>query len=443
MGFILGFLVKAPRGTRDILPGESYKWEYVIKILEEQAKLFGFVRVRTPVFENEELYVRSSGSDSDVVKKEMYTFLDKSGRSLALRPEGTAGVVRSFLQNGVLVTFPLAVKAYYTETCFRYERPQNCRYREFTQFGVEVFGSDSCLADVEVVLLAISIFNRLGVSDKIVLSINSIGCGECRKNYTSVVRKYFGKKSSYLCSDCIGRLKSNPMRILDCKVESCGEIARGVPSILDYICEECSDKFQRFKDGLDNVGVDYVVDPTVVRGLDYYTGVVFEIVYRSTSGLLLTVCGGGRYDSLLEQLGGDRTPALGFGIGIDRLLFLVEDAKIDIRESCGPDIFFAYIDYNCAAFCLRLVKELTDIGVSAQLDITQSRSLMSQIKYANRKQAKFLAVVGYDEINEGVLSVKNLKTRQSIRLNVDGAFCDNFLNLLGESNKNAEFDRFC
>ncbi len=408
-------------------------WDFVLKTMEDQAKLFGFTRVRTPVFECEELYVGSSGAGSDVVSKEMYTFLDKSGRRLALRPEGTAGVARAVIQDGALSRYPLPLKVFYIMPCYRYEKPQNCRYREFTQFGVEVFGSDSCMADTETMMLAFSIFRELCLAEKTVLKINSVGCSRCREGYISAIKGYFSKKFSYLCDDCTTRLRSNPMRILDCKVDTCKGIVKGAPSILDFICEDCADHFYGVKDCLNAVGIDYVVDPSVVRGLDYYTGVVFELDYRSSSGTFVTICGGGRYDTLLEKLGGGMTPALGFGIGVDRLLVSLEDSEIDIKKAPGPDIFFAYTDRQCAAFCLSLVKELRLRKICAQLDVKGDRSVSAQIKYAAKKGARFFSVVGGNELSDGKLILKNMKTSQSFTLDIGDDFCDNVLNLLKRS----------
>ena len=305
--------IKAPRGTQDILPGDAYKWEEVENILLSTAKAYGYREVRTPVFEATELFQRGVGDTTDVVQKEMYTFEDKGGRSITLRPEGTAGAVRAAVEHGLL-NDALPLQLCYTTSCYRYEKPQAGRLREFHQFGVECFGSKEPIADARLILLARRIFDAFGL-ENIRLELNSIGCPHCRKHYYEALREYFGAHRQQLCDTCKGRLEKNPMRILDCKNPACKELAAGAPVILDYLCEECKEHFEKVKEYLDISDIPFTVNPRIVRGLDYYTKTEFEFVCEQI-GAQGTVLGGGRYDGLVEELGGKSVPALGFGMGL-------------------------------------------------------------------------------------------------------------------------------
>lgn len=419
----MSFLIKSPRGTRDVFVEESYAWNFVLDIMKKQAKLYGFTQVRTPVFEYTELFSRSSGEDSDVVQKEMYTFLDRSGRSLTLRPEGTAGVARAVLELGTLATSSMPCKLFYILPCYRYERPQAGRLREFTQFGVEVFGTTSPLADANILLLAGSIFKALGLSSRVNLKINSVGCRNCRKSYVENLKNYLMENIYDLCPTCVERLKTNPMRVLDCKEESCIELAKSVPSVLEFICANCREHFSELKSLLDSLGVKYIVDNTIVRGLDYYTGTVFEFIFKEEDAEPLTLCGGGRYDDLIEQLGGASTPALGFGIGIDRLMWILEDSFEGPRlpKMPGPDVYIVSADAESKATCLDFARKLVNCGIYAECDIMQ-RSLASQLKHANKLNAKYSIVIGKNEIKENCAFLKNMSTGTKIKVKLDESF---------------------
>lgn len=420
----MSFLIKSPRGTRDVFVEESYSWDFVLNIIKRQAKLYGFTQVRTPVFEYTELFSRSSGEDSDVVQKEMYTFLDRSGRSLTLRPEGTAGVARAVLELGTLVTCSMPCKLFYIIPCYRYERPQAGRLREFTQFGVEIFGTSSSLADAEVLLFASSIFKSLGLSDKVKLRINSVGCRECRRSYVENLKSYLMENIYDLCSTCVERLKTNPMRVLDCKNESCINVAGKAPSVLEFICSKCCESFNELKSLLDSLDVKYIVDNTIVRGLDYYTGTVFEFVFKEEDAEPLTICGGGRYDDLIEQLGGASTPALGFGIGMDRLMLILEDNADGLRlpKKPGPDVYVVSAEDDSRAKCLEIARNLRNYGMYAECDIMQ-RSLASQLKHANKLSSRFSVVIGKDEIKENFAFLKNMSTGVKTKIKLDENFC--------------------
>ncbi|MDO4458727.1 MAG: histidine--tRNA ligase, partial [Clostridia bacterium] len=334
----MALLTKGPKGTQDLLPKDTAKWQLVEDVMRNEASVHGFGEIRTPVFEHTELFLRGVGDTTDVVEKQMYTFEDKGGRSITLKPEGTAGAVRSFLESGIYNDgYP--VKLYYMTPCYRYEKPQAGRLREFHQFGVEMFGAAEPVADAEVIMLAKNIFDRLGVQN-LTLYINSIGCPECRAKYHQALKDYFGQYKDELCETCNSRLERNPMRILDCKSPICKKIAEGAPKIIDYLCDDCSAHFEGVKSYLDAAGVEYEIDPNIVRGLDYYTRTVFEFVSNDL-GAQSTVCGGGRYDGLVEEMGGKPTPGLGFGMGLERLMLVLEAQKIEFPEDKLCEVFIA------------------------------------------------------------------------------------------------------
>ena len=318
-------LIKSQRGTEDMLPAQSGKWQAVENVMRGEAEIAGFREIRTPVFEDTRLFQRSVGETTDVVQKEMYTFEDKGGRSVTLKPEGTAGAVRAYLEHG-LFNEPMPVKLYYLTPCYRYERAQAGRLREFHQFGVEMLGSPLPAADAEIISFAHGLFDRLCVKN-LTLKINSIGCPDCRAEYKKALTAYFTERKDQLCETCRARLDRNPMRILDCKDPQCAEAAKGAPHILDYLCDDCRKHFDTVQEALGAVGIEYEVDPSIVRGLDYYTRTVFEFV-SGDLGAQSTVCGGGRYDGLVQEMGGSPTPALGFGLGIERLLLVMEAQKV-------------------------------------------------------------------------------------------------------------------
>ncbi len=420
----MALITKAAKGTQDVLPSQSHNLRFVEGILMEIADEFGFKEIRTPVFEHTELFTRSVGDTTDVVQKEMYTFNDKGDRSITLRPEGTAGAARAFLEHG-LYNEPLPQKVCYLTSCYRYEKPQAGRLREFHQFGVECFGAASPAADAEVISLANEIFGFLGVED-IHLEINSIGCPECRKNYHAALKAYFESKKENLCNTCLERLEKNPMRILDCKNPSCKEIAAEAPVVLDYLCDECKAHFEGVQAYLDEMMIPYSINPQIVRGLDYYTRTVFEFVADSI-GAQGTVCGGGRYDGLIEELGGSHMPSLGFGMGIERLLLLLESQGIKLPEAKRPDLYIAPIGEKASLKAAQLVQALRQGGVSAQFDVV-GRSVKAQMKYANKLGAVFTVVLGDDDIAAGKVNVKNMDTGEITEMDLE-EFDEEFLEL--------------
>lgn len=420
----MSLLTKAPRGTGDVLPADSFKNRFVESTMLEIAGNFGFKEIRTPVFEHTELFNRSVGETTDVVQKEMYTFNDNGGRSVTLKPEGTAGAVRAFLEHG-LFNEPMPQKYSYVTPCYRYEKPQAGRLREFHQFGVECFGSADPAQDAEVIALGKSIFDFFGITD-LRLEINSIGCPACRANFQNALKDYFYKNIDSLCETCKGRLERNPMRILDCKSPVCSEIAKGAPKILDYICDDCRDHFSLVQRYLDAMDIAYTVNPTIVRGLDYYTRTVFEFVTGSL-GAQSTVCGGGRYDKLVEELGGSSVPACGFGLGLERFLLLLDALKIEIPAEEKPDLYIAAMNTEANIIAAKLASAVRDEGVACLFD-TVGRSLKAQMKYANKVGAMFTVVLGEDEIAKGVAKVKCMAdgTEKEIEL---ASFAENFIQM--------------
>lgn len=420
----MSLLTKAPRGTGDVLPADSFKNRFVESTMLEIAGNFGFKEIRTPVFEHTELFNRSVGETTDVVQKEMYTFNDNGGRSVTLKPEGTAGAVRAFLEHG-LFNEPMPQKYSYVTPCYRYEKPQAGRLREFHQFGVECFGSADPAQDAEVIALGKSIFDFFGITD-LRLEINSIGCPACRANFQNALKDYFYQNIDSLCETCKGRLERNPMRILDCKSPVCSEIAKGAPKILDYICDDCRDHFSLVQRYLDAMDIAYTVNPTIVRGLDYYTRTVFEFVTGSL-GAQSTVCGGGRYDKLVEELGGSSVPACGFGLGLERFLLLLDALKIEIPAEEKPDLYIAAMNTEANIIAAKLASAVRDEGVACLFD-TVGRSLKAQMKYANKVGAMFTVVLGEDEIAKGVAKVKCMAdgTEKEIELE---SFAENFIQM--------------
>lgn len=402
----MALLTKAPRGTQDFLPADTAKLRFIEATALETAALYGFKEIRTPTFEHTELFDRSVGDTTDVVQKEMYTFTDKGGRSITLRPEGTAGIVRCVMEHG-LINDALPLKTCYILSCFRYEKPQAGRWREFSQFGVEMFGPAAPDADAEVIALAREVITTLGVSD-ITLKLNSIGCPTCRAEYHKALKEYFAKNAESLCETCRGRMDKNPMRILDCKSPVCSEIAAGAPKVLDYICDDCKAHFEGVKTRLTGAGIAFEITPTLVRGLDYYTNTVFEFVSNAI-GAQGTVCGGGRYNGLVEALGGSPTPALGFGMGIGRLMLVMEAAKSEYPQEKGCDIYLAPLGESAKQRAFELVKLLRAEGFAAETDL-MGRSLKAQMKYADKLGATYTLVVGDSELEQSIGKLKNMKT---------------------------------
>lgn len=399
-------IIRKIKGTEDIMPKDSYRWIFLEDIMRRQANAYGYKEVRTPVFEQTSLFARGVGETTDVVQKEMYTFSTKGDESITLRPEGTAGAARAFLEHSVQ-NDGLPSKQYYLTTCYRYEKPQAGRQREFHQFGIEVFGTQNPSADAEVISLVNGLFEVLGLS-KIRLEINSIGCPKCRSKYHEKLREYFSQYKDKLCDTCLGRLERNPMRIIDCKSPVCSEIAKDAPKMIDFLCEECSEHFEKVKSYLDIAGVKYEVNPTIVRGLDYYTKTVFEFV-SDNIGAQGTVCGGGRYDGLIEELGGQHTPSLGCAMGIERLLLLIESSGVEIPKPDTCDLYIASMGENASLKAFAMAEEVRKSGLSAQCDIV-GRGLRPQMKFADKIGAKFSVVLGDNEIEENKAEVKNMET---------------------------------
>ncbi|MCL1900918.1 MAG: histidine--tRNA ligase [Firmicutes bacterium] len=397
-------MINIPKGTKDVLPSESYKWQYVEKAARDLCSLYNIKEIRTPVFEHTELFLRNIGETSDIVNKEMYTFLDKGGRSITLKPEGTAGVVRSFIENG-LNNSQMPLKMFYFTPVFRYERPQGGRLREHHQFGIEVFGADLPQLDAELIEFADLFFKGLGIKN-LELFINSIGCGECRPKYNAVLKDYFKKNIDTMCAVCKDRLEKNPLRILDCKEEVCSKINENAPKTVDYLCDDCRNHFEKFQTILKDKKIGFKINPKIVRGLDYYTKTVFEFVSENL-GAKSTVLGGGRYNGLVEKSGGKPTPAIGFGMGIERLLLILENLKIEIKR---PELNL-YIA-NLEGFennTMELAGFFRKNGITCETDLT-NRNLKSQFKYADNIKAKYVLVIGDDEVKTKVLTLKEMST---------------------------------
>lgn len=411
----MALITKAIKGTKDVLPKDVHKNQYIEATALDIASKFGYKEIRTPVFEHTELFQRGVGDTTDVVQKEMYTFDDKGGRSITLRPEGTSGAVRSYLENG-LCNEALPQKVCYLTSCYRYEKPQAGRLREFHQFGVECFGSASPLADAEIIALAKSLFDTLGVKD-LSLEINSIGCPTCRAEYHKALKEYFSSRKDELCDTCKSRLDRNPMRILDCKSPICHEIAEGAPVVIDYLCDECKEHFENVQKYLKAQNIEYTINPQIVRGLDYYTKTVFEFVSNSI-GAQGTVCGGGRYDGLVEELGGQHTPSLGCAIGIERLMLLMEAQGCEFPEAEKPDLFIVALGEKATLKAVEIAKDMREEGFLALLDLNQ-RSVRAQMKYADKLGAKFNVVIGDNEVEAKTAKLKNMQTGEETEINLD------------------------
>ena len=415
--------IKSIKGTADVLPSDSYKWQFVERKFLDTAQKYGFGEIRVPTFEDKRLFIRSVGDTTDVVQKEMYTFTDQGGRELALRPEGTAGVNRAVIENG-LINGALPVKLSYAISCFRAEKPQAGRMREFHQLGMELFGASSPSADAEVIAFVDEFFRLLGIRN-ISLEINSIGCKECRKNYHAALKSYFEARKDRLCDTCLERLDKNPLRILDCKNPDCKEVAKDAPVVLDYLCDDCKAHFEGLKKRLDALGVPYTVNPRIVRGLDYYVRTVFEFV-SSDLGAQSTVCGGGRYDGLIKSLGGPDQPGIGYAMGVERLLMVMKAQGIEIPAPAACDLYIGSIGEEASVEALRLCGILRKEGFSAECDIV-GRSVKAQMKYADKIGARFSMVLGDNELAEKKATVKNMATGENAEVMLDGEPLKQFL----------------
>lgn len=396
-------MINIPKGTKDVLPSESYKWHYVERIARETADLYCLNEIRTPTFEHTELFLRGVGDTTDIVNKEMYTFRDKGDRSITLKPEGTAGVARSFIENG-LFNGAMPLKMYYITPVFRYENPQKGRLREHHQFGVEVYGGAGADTDAEVIKLAYTVLKKCGLSVK--LYINSMGCPDCRKKYNEALKGYFADKLDKLCPTCRERYYKNPLRILDCKEEGCKALCKDAPKIIDYLCEDCSAHFKKLQELLTDCGVAYEINPFIVRGLDYYTKTVFEFV-TTALGSQGTVCGGGRYDNLISQLGGTPTCGVGFGMGIERLLMLMEAENVIIPERENVKLYIATMGDAAYKKAFEIVSTLRDKGVKAEVDHA-GRGIKAQFKYADKIHAENVVTLGENELASGIAQIKHM-----------------------------------
>lgn len=405
----------APKGTKDTLPSQVYKWHYVEEKFSEICDKYGFKEIRTPAFEHTELFQRGVGDTTDIVQKEMYTFNDYANRSITLKPEGTSPVARAFIEHKQYAEVQ-PTKYYYITPCFRYEKPQSGRLRAFHQFGIEIFGTTNMLADADVICLGYDFLHEMGIKD-IQLRINSVGCPECRKKHRDALRKFLEPVYDQLCNTCKDRYERNPMRILDCKSEICQDLVKDAPNMIDYLCDECADAFNDVKKNLDAMGIEYVVDPRIVRGLDYYTKTAFEFVTDS-NGTQGTVCGGGRYDHLIEEIGGPPIPGVGFGLGIERLIMLMEENGVKIPQPEPLKAFIAVMGDNAKAFGLKLLRDLHRKGVKAEMD-TLARNIKGQFKYADRLDAQYTVVIGDNELTEGVVSIKEMATSQQRQVKLD------------------------
>lgn len=408
-------MINIPKGTKDVLPSESYKWHFLEEKIRKLTDLYGYKEIRTPVFEHTELFLRGVGETTDIVNKEMYTFLDKGERSMTLKPEGTAGVARCFIENA-LDNNPQPTKMYYLTPVFRYEKPQSGRLREHHQFGIELYGSDSPYADAEVIQIVRSFFDGLGI-DKVRLYINSIGCPECRKTYSEALKAYFGARKEELCPVCGERLDRNPLRILDCKDEGCKKIASDAPVVLDYLCDGCRAHHEQLMSLLTDAGVEFAVNPKIVRGLDYYTRTVFEFVSEDI-GSQGTVCGGGRYNNLVSDLGGKNVPAVGFGMGLERLIMVMENAGLSFGENPVGTLFIASADEESRRLAAKTVSSLRKQGIKAECDL-MGRSLKAQMKYADKTAFPYVAVIGETERKSGKVAVKNMSDKSIREIDIE------------------------
>ena len=414
-------MINIPKGTKDVLPEDSYKWQYVESVVRGVADTFNLKEIRTPTFEHTELFLRGVGDTTDIVNKEMYTFEDKGKRSITLKPEGTAGVARAFIENG-LQNAAMPLKTYYITPVFRYERPQAGRLREHHQFGVEFYGSTSPDLDAEVILLAYNVLTKLGL--KVRLNINSMGCAKCRAEYNKALRAYFADKKDALCETCLTRLETNPLRILDCKVDTCKAVVADAPKITDYLCEDCKEHFEKVKNFLSLVGLDYIVNPLIVRGLDYYTKTVFEFV-TDCLGSQGTVCGGGRYDNLVSQLGGGDVPGMGFGMGIERVLMLMDAVGVEIPKPAAPALFVAAMGDAAYQKAFQIVETLREKGVKCEID-HMGRGVKAQFKYSDKIGAKYVLTIGENELSSGVAPLKNMADGTTVQAPLEG-FANYFL----------------
>lgn len=407
--------IQKPRGTMDIFPEDARLWQKIERTARDVASRYGFGEIRTPTFEELALFKRGVGEVTDVVQKEMYTFTDREDRAFALRPEGTASVVRAIIENGK-TSDVMPLRYYYIINCFRYEKPQAGRSREFFQFGTEMFGTKDASADATVISLADTLIRELGI-ENVELHINSIGCPNCRPKYREALVDYFKSHEEQLCDTCRERLKTNPLRVLDCKSPICSEIAKNAPNTIDYLCEECDGHFADLKKYLDAQGIKYTVDTRIVRGLDYYTKTVFEFICKGI-GAQSTVCGGGRYDGLMEQLGGPSLPGIGFGMGLTRIILAMQESGAAQIEEDKPVLYIAPMGTDARAKAMKIVSDLRARGYYAECDIS-ARSLKAQMKYADKIGARYTLIIGDSELESGKAQLKDMESSTQQEIMID------------------------
>ena len=416
-------LTGRPRGTNDFLPGETSRWQYLERTLLQTAELYGFKEIRTPTFEHTELFQRGVGDTTDVVTKEMYTFLDKGDRSITLRPEGTAGIARAAIENGLLGE-ALPLKLSYNIDCFRYEKSQKGRFREFHQFGVECYGANEAVTDAEMISLAFDCLNTLGLTG-LTLAVNSIGCPACRAEYYKALKACFESRRDELCETCQARLDKNPMRILDCKSPECRKIAATAPKVTDYLCPDCRAHFEELQRLLTGAGIPFTVDPGIVRGLDYYTRTVFEISVPDFPAL----CGGGRYGGLVKELGGPDVEGIGFAMGLERLLMVMEQQGCPVPEEPGCDLYIASMGKEASERAFRMASALRSEGFAVQCDL-MGRSVKAQMKYANKLGARYRMVLGDNELTEGHAALKAMATGEQQDITLGEGFTEAFSDVM-------------
>ena len=407
--------IKAPRGTNDILPPLSLQWQYIEALARKILSLYNYQQIRIPIFEYTELFQRGIGETTDIVEKEMYTFSDKSGRSITLRPEGTASVVRAYLENKIYGKAQ-PVKYYYIGPMFRYERPQAGRYRQFHQLGIEVFGSNDPALDAEVIYLGLNILEELGLND-LEAYVNSIGCLQCRGKYLQKLKEFLNDKQELLCSDCSNRIERNPLRVFDCKNENCSMVINGAPRIIDQLCTKCHLHFQKTRDYLDELQVKYTVDPVLVRGLDYYTNTAFEIKFNKL-GAQDTIFAGGRYNGLVKEIGNKSVPGIGFAIGLERLLLTLEEQGIKVPVKESTDLYVITIGERAKKTAFRFVHKLRKAGLKAEIDYLD-RSVKAQMKAADRMNSRYTIILGDNELEEGNATVRNMKSGEQIEIKLE------------------------
>lgn len=400
-------LTTRPKGTNDFIPGESEKWQYIEQLCRQVCAEYGYREIRLPIFEHTEVYLRSVGETSDIVEKEMYSFEDKGLTHVTLRPEGTAGTVRAFLENR-LYADPQPTKLYYMGPMFRYDKPQAGRYRQFNQFGIEAFGADHAAIDAEVITLAIEIFKRLGLTG-LSVKINTVGCAECRPKHMEALKTYFRQHEDKLCDTCRDRLERNPLRILDCKEDGCKAVAKGAPTTIEAACDTCSTHFNQLLEYLDAVGIHYEIDTNLVRGLDYYVRTAFEVVINSVGSAQNALCGGGRYNGMVEQFGGDDLPGIGYAMGMERLLLTLKEQGIELPVSKQPDVYIAPLGEAAQKEAFVLTQALRSKGIYTEKDYL-GKSLKAQMKAADRFQVKYCVIIGESELEKGIAVVREMAT---------------------------------